>query len=140
VLQAQLAFRGEDKTLKPEIEEFAKLLVTQVRDRAIVDCDGQLQTHSNSPTAKRWRENLKDAASKALAMTMIPDCVDDAVFHLLHAIDTGALRLSFTAANGTVIDLCSEGMGELAGWFMGSDAWRAKYSQQRFVDDFADLK
>jgi hypothetical protein len=125
---------------KSEIEEFAKLLVREVRDRTIVSCDAQLQAQSNSPTARRWRENLKDASSKALAMSMIPDCVDDALFHLLHAIDTGALRLSFTATNGTVVDLSSEGMAELAGWFMGSDAWRANYSQQRFFDDFADLK
>jgi hypothetical protein len=125
--------------LKPEIEEFAKLLLREVRDRAIVDCDGQLQAHANSPTAKRWRQNIKDGSSKALARTMIPDCVDDVVFYLLHAIDTGALRLSFTATNGNVIDLSREGLGELAGWFMGGDSWRAKYSEQRFVDDFADL-
>jgi hypothetical protein len=126
--------------LQPELEEFARLLVREVRDRAIASCDGQLQTHSNSPPAKRWRENLKDSSSSALAMSMIPDCIDDALFHLLHAIDTGALRLSFLASNGTLVDLSSDGIGELAGWFMGSDSWRAKYSQQRFVDDFADLK
>ena len=125
---------------KPEIEEFAKLLVREVRDRSIASCDGQLQAQSNSPVAKRWTANLKDASSKVLARAMIPDIIDDALFHLLHAIDTGALRVSFVAANGTVVDLSSDGMGELAGWFMGSDAWRAKYSQQRFVDDFADLK
>jgi hypothetical protein len=125
---------------KPEIEEFAKLLVREVRDRAIVSCDSQLQAHSNGPTAKRWRENLTDGASKALALAMIPDCIDDAVFYLLHAIDTAALRVSFTAANGTVIDLSNEGMGELAGWFAGSDSWRSKYSEQRFFDDCADLK
>lgn len=137
--QAQLGFRGEDKMPKPEIEEFAKLLVREVRDRSITSCNAQLQPQSNSPIAIRWRENLKDGQSKALAMSMIPDCIDDALFHLLHAIDAGSLRVSFTATNGTVVDLSSEGMGELAGWFMGSDAWRAKYSQQRFVDDFANL-
>jgi hypothetical protein len=83
---------------------------------------------------------LNDAASKALAQSMIPDCIDDAVFYLLHAIDTGALRVSFRAANGTVVDLSSEGMGELAGWFMGSNGWRLRYSRQRFFDDCADLK
>ena len=29
---------------------------------------------------------------------------------------------------------------ELAGWYIGSDGWRAKYSKERFVDDFSDLK
>jgi hypothetical protein len=71
---------------------------------------------------------------------MIPDCIDDALFHLLHAIDTGALRLAFLATNGTMVGLSKEGMGQLAGWFMGSDGWKAKYSQQRFFDDCADLQ
>src|SRR5262245_40032122 len=124
VLPDQREYRGEDhKMLKPEIEEFAKLLVREVRDRSIVSCDSQLQTHSTSPTAKRWKKNLNDAASKALALSMIPDCIDNAIFYLLHAIDTGALRISYTAADGRLVDLSREGMAELAGWFMGSDGW-----------------
>jgi hypothetical protein len=71
---------------------------------------------------------------------MIPDCIDDALFYLLYAIDSGTLRLSFTAANGTVVDLSNEGIGELAGWYMGSDGWRRRYSEQRFFDDCEDLK
>lgn len=126
--------------LKPEIEEFAKLLVREVRDRSILSCDSQLKPESNSPTAKRWRENLTDASSAALARSMIPDCIDHAVFYLLHAIDSGALHLSFVASNGKVADLTKDGMAELGGWYMGSDGWRSQYSQQRFVDDFKDLK
>jgi hypothetical protein len=125
---------------KAEIEEFAKVLVKEVRDRAIVSCDNQLQDHANGPVAKRWRENLKDSTCRALAVTMIADCVDDTLFYLLHAIDTGALRLSFTAANGTVVDLTTDGRAELAGWLMGGDGWIAEYSKQRFVDDFVDLR
>jgi hypothetical protein len=125
---------------KPEIEEFAELLVREVRDRAISSCDSQLQGHANSPVAKRWREHLKDAASKELAIAMIPDCIDDALFYLLHAIDSGALHMSFVASNGTVVDLTNDGMAELAGWYMMSEGWRSQFSLQRFVDDFEDLK
>jgi hypothetical protein len=126
--------------MKPEIEEFAKRLVSEVRDPAIISCDGQLQAHANSPVAKRWRENMKDAASKALAVSMIPDCVDDAVFYLLHAIDTGALHLTFVASNGNVVDLTNDGLGELAGWYMmGKQGWRS-HSQQRWVNDLEDLE
>jgi len=63
--------------------------------------------------------------------------VDDTVFHLLQAIGNGLLNLSFTAANGKRVDLPAEGLGELAGWYIGD--WRALYSEERFVDDFVDL-
>jgi hypothetical protein len=125
---------------KAEIEEFAKTLIREVRDRAIADCDMLLRPEGNSPPARRWRERLNTGSSRDLAVTMIPDCVDDTLFYLLHAIDSGALRISFVASNGNVVDLADQGLGELAGWFMGSDGWRRQYSQQRFADDVEDLK
>ena len=70
---------------------------------------------------------------------MIPDCVDKTIFHLLYAIDQGAIRLSFQSQDGNFVDLTEEGLSELAGWFMGSGGWRAMYSSERFHDDFADL-
>jgi hypothetical protein len=126
--------------LRPEIEEFAKLLVREVRDRSVVSCDSQVKPESNSPIAKRWREAVSSSPPGALAGAMIPDCIDDALFHLLHAIDSGALRLSFVTASGKLVDLTGDGMGELAGWYMmGKDGWRSRYSQQRVVDDLEDL-
>ena len=70
---------------------------------------------------------------------VVPDTVDDTIFHLLDAIDNGLLNLSFTAANGKKVDLPTDGLGELAGWYIGTGGWRALYSQERFIDDFADL-
>ena len=65
--------------------------------------------------------------------------MDDTVFHLLQAIGNGLLNLSFTAANGKKVNLPTDGLGELAGWYMGTGGWRALYSEERFVDDFVDL-
>lgn len=123
----------------PEIEEFAKILVQQVRDAAIKSCDGALRPNAAYPVAKRWKETASDGALKPIATVVIPDTVDETVFHLLRAIDQGFLKLSFTAANGKKVDLPTDGLGELAGWYMGSGGWRALYSQARFVDDFSDL-
>jgi hypothetical protein len=123
-----------------EIEEFAKLLVRQVRDKAIANCDMLLQPDGNSPTAKRWREKLASSSPRELASMMIPDCVDNTLFYLLHAIDSGALRFSFIASDGKVVDLAKDGLGELAGWYAGVDPWISQYSEQRFVDDFEDLR
>jgi len=125
---------------KPEIEEFAKLLITEVRDTSIASCDMQLKPEVNSPVAKRWRNELNAGSCKDLAISMISDCVDETLANLMQAIDSGVLRISFVASNGNVVDLTNDGMGELAGWYMGSDGWRSKYSQERFVDDFADLR
>jgi hypothetical protein len=125
---------------KAEIEEFAKTLVREVRDRSIIDCDMLLRPQGNSPVAKRWRDKIKDDSSMDLAVTIIADCIDHTLANLLDAIDSGALPVSFVASNGNVVDLTKEGLGELTGWYMGSDGWIAKYSQQRFINDFEDLR
>jgi len=72
--------------------------------------------------------------------TVVPDVVDEAVFSLLRAIDEGALRLKFMSSSGREVDLTEEGLGELAGWYMGSGGWRAMFSEERYVDDCANLK
>ena len=71
---------------------------------------------------------------------MIPDCVGNTLGNLMGAIDSGALHISYLAANGRLVDLTKEGRRELAGSFGGGDGWTGKYSQQRFVDDSGDAK
>lgn len=124
--------------MKYEINEFGKLLVQKVRDVAIQSSDRRLK--AEHIVAKRWREAAVNCSPEAFAKVLIPDIVDDTIFYLLHAIDDGLLNLSFTASNGNTIDLCKDGRGELAGWYMGSGEWRAQYANERFVDDFADMK
>jgi hypothetical protein len=124
--------------MTPEIEEFANIIVKCVRDASIKSNDGTLL--SDHIVAKRWKEAARSGSNESYAKVLIPDIVDDTIFYLLRAIDEGILRISFTASNGKTIDLSSIGLGELAGWYMGSDGWRAKYSKERFVDDFTDFK
>jgi len=124
----------------PEIEEFAKMLVQQVRDAAIQDCDRKLRTDAKGSIAQRWRGIGHEADLQSVATAIIPDIVDNTVFQLLRAIDQGQLRLSFTASNGKMVDLPSDGLSELAGWYMGVPGWRSKHSHERLVDDFADLR
>lgn len=70
---------------------------------------------------------------------VIPDIVDSALQHLLHAIDEGQLRLKFIASSGREVDLTTAGGGELNGWYMGIDGWLAKYAKERYADDLAYL-
>lgn len=119
----------------PEIEEFARTLVRQVRDAAIRDCDALLQPQAGSPVARRWR-GLQ--ASPSDLGVVIPDAIDEAVFSILQAIDQGVLRLKYVSSGGREVDLTEEGLGELSGWYMGSGGWRAMYSAQRFTDDFSE--
>jgi acyl-CoA reductase-like NAD-dependent aldehyde dehydrogenase len=121
----------------PEVEEFATLLMHRVRDAAIRVSDRTLQ--ENHAVAKRWRAAMEESG-EATASVMIPDCVDETIYNLLRAIDEGALQVRFVASSGEVVDLSEEGKSELAGWFMGSEGWRRQFSQERFVDDFADLE
>lgn len=120
-----------------EIEEFAKMLIEKVRDAAIQSNDRTLT--EEHVVAKRWKDTAA-GPPEAFAKVLIPDIVDDTMFYLLRAIDDGLLRLSFTASDGKTVDLSTEGLGELAGLYMGSGGWRAQYAKERFVDDFSDLR
>jgi hypothetical protein len=126
--------------LSPELQEFAKLLVQNVRDAAIKGSDINLKSGARGPVALRWRAASGDRSPEALARVVIPDVVDAAVFYLLRAIDEGLLTLSFSASNGKAVDLTADGLSELSGWYMGSEGWREEYSRERFFDDVSDLK
>ena len=80
------------------------------------------------------------ATPEEFAKVRIADIVDYAISSVLYAVDDGLLKISFSRSSGKVVDLNSEGLGELAGWYTGSDGWRAMYTKERFVDYVADLK
>jgi len=124
----------------PEIEECARILVEKVRDASIKSCDRRFQENATSPAAKRWKEMARSATPEEFRKVLIADIVDDAISSVLYAVDDGLLKISFSASSGKVVDLNSEGLGELAGWYTGSDGWRAIYAKERFVDHVADLK
>jgi hypothetical protein len=86
--------------------------------------------------ASRWKEI---GVSPDSLRAFIPDVVDETVFCLLRALDQGVLRMKFTASNGQEVDLGKDGLGELAGWYVGGGGWRAMFSEERYVDDFSDL-
>jgi hypothetical protein len=123
-----------------EIEEFAKILIEHVRDNTISNSDRNLRPGARYPVALRWKEEISKGTPDSIVNVIIPDIVDETIFQLLAAIDQELLRLSFTASNAKTVDLSTDGQGELGGWYMGTDGWREKYSQERFVDDFSDLK
>jgi len=123
---------GEDD-MRPELEEFARLLVAHVRDRAIQMADVSVRPESAGPIATSWRN-----AGVRRADVVIPDVVDTTIFALLSAIDQGLLPVAFHSAEGTSLDLVEQGQGELGGWYMTSDGWRASHSKERFVDHLAE--
>lgn len=65
---------------------------------------------------------------------IIPDCIDEAVFCLIHAVDDGRVQSTYTESGGQKVDLNTEGLGELAGWYMGAESWRDKFSRERVND------
>jgi len=118
----------------PSIGAFAEALVRLVRDRAIRNCDARLKPGSRSPIGRHWQAALDGYDPMAIADMLIADCVDEALFCLLNAIDEGGLRLTYVSPDGQSVDLCEGGRGELAGWYMGAENWRDKFSDQRLND------
>jgi len=115
----------------PSINSFAEALVRQVRDRAIRNCDALLTPAARSAISKYWKAALQSKNSKTIADIIIPDCVDEAIFCLLNAIDEGGLKLTYVDRDGKSVDLLEDGLSELAGWYVGEDSWRHQYSNQR---------
>ncbi len=120
------------------VEELGELLIRHVRDVAIQSCDMQLLPHSQTPVAKRWRRAAIPFNGKVPPHVLIPDCVDEAIFAFLRAIDQGLLRLSFTTESGETVDLAKDGRGELAARYMSNGGWREKYSKERFGEGVLD--
>jgi hypothetical protein len=137
--RARRVYLGEAKMPSAEIEEFARILVREVRDGAIRNCDRNLRPTATDAVAKRWRESAPTEGTSAAPRVVIPDCVDETIFYLLQAVDHGVLRLKFVSSTGKEIDLGKDGEGELSGWYMSTGGWRARFSGERFVDDFSSL-
>jgi hypothetical protein len=116
------------------INFFAEALVRLVRDRAIRNCSARLNPDTRSPIGQLWLQVLEERDPNRIGEVIIPDCIDEVIFCLLNAIDDGALKLTFQAPNGQNVNLPVEGLGELAGWYMGAENWREQFSEERIND------
>ena len=97
-------------------------------DRAIRYCDAMAKPAAIGAVAQRWQKAARSANGTIPAEAAFPDCVDEAIGALLGAIDQGVIRLKYVTKSGKVVDLTQDGLGELAGWFAGSEGWREQYS------------
>jgi hypothetical protein len=126
----------DDDVAKPEIQEFARILMQHVRDAAIRECDMLARLGGRAVVTERWRKAAGTGNPEILLKEAIPDIVDSAIGQLLYAIDEGWLHLFYKAGNGKVIDLNKGDRGELVGWLGGGPGgWTVTYSKERFVDD-----
>lgn len=114
------------------IRKFAEQLVKLVRDDAIRNADTCLPAESTSVIAQRWRASGYDERHRKMLEVVISDVVDATVHSLLHSVDSGQLHLLY-CYNNKVVDLHTDGMGEMAGSYMGDD-WRCAYSNERYYE------
>ena len=111
-----------------------------IRERwAIRSCDIAPRPNAINPVAKPWKEAARGGSPESIVSIVVSDTVDRTVLDLLDAIDNEELNFSFTAANGKRVDLPTDGLGELAGWYGGSGGWLTLYSPERFIDGASDL-
>lgn len=112
--------------MKTKSYEFVRQLVRHVRDPAIQESDIALRPDCTASTALRWR-----SLGVVRADVVIPDVVDSTLFWLLRAIDEGQFKLLYVPPDGEPVDLTDEGLGELAGWYLGD---LAELSSERVPD------
>lgn len=125
---------------EPSIDDFAALLIREVRDEAIDACDSLLSGHTRGVRADRWNETLTSENTADTLAELIPDIVDQVLFNLLDAVDNERLQLAWKPDGTSWIDLSVLGRGEMGGWVMsGKGGWIDRFSAKRFVDPFPDL-
>jgi hypothetical protein len=122
------------------IRHFAETLMQLVRDESISDCDRLTDGRTKGPQGERWRQALSDLTAQDAVSLLIPDIVDQVLFHLLDAIDNDRLPLAWQREDHSYVPLTRAGHGEMAGWVaMSKGGWPERFSKQRFNDYLADL-
>ena len=117
-----------------------RALIQHVRDRAIQECDRLAAGHSVGPDGQLWNDVLSSTDGRGAVTALIPGIVDQTMFQLLHALDNELLPFAFRHADGSLVPLDDVGMGEMAGWYMGSPGWRHSFSGERFSDPLSGLR
>ncbi len=120
--------------MEDPMNEFTRKLVELVRDRSIRNCDATLLPHIGGQEAEKWKSLIAGGDTHALVQRVIADTVDTTISQLLSVIDSGEFKLAYHAESGKLIDLEVEGLGEMVGWYLGTESWRHQYSQERFND------
>jgi hypothetical protein len=110
-----------------------------VRDPAIGEADRLARGAIKGPSGHRWRALMAENTPQEVLLEVIPEIVDQTLFHLLDAIDNGALPLVWRAEDGSETTLQDLGLSEMAGWLAGGD-WPNQYSAERFHEYFAGLR
>lgn len=117
-----------------QLNELGAKIVQHVRDRSMQKLDAAFSSRARHAIARRFRAAAKGSVDE-LVSTVVMECVDGVIAELFHAIDSGALNLRYVADDDQVFSLTEDGQGELAGWYIGQDGWRTKFSKTRFIDD-----
>ena len=118
----------------PEIDDFGREIVRLVRDLAVSSAYVCLRPAANFSTAHRWRRAAQEESLEDYSKMIIADVVDTTIFHLLDAIDNG-FRLILTTPDGKTVDLCKDGLGEMAGWYVGKGGWVERFSKEPYFLD-----
>lgn len=121
------------------LDEFAQRLIASVRDPAIRSCDALAKGSVGGVLGERWQLLLRSANAPEAIQELLPDIVDQVLFHLLDAIDND--RLPLALLDGVTFRSLEElGQGEMGGLLaMGEGGWIDKFSTQRHFDSLAGL-
>lgn len=115
---------------------FGKVLMEEVRDRAIREMDMTLSGHMKGESAQRIRKVLRGFSAEDIEALkwLLPQVVDATIHHLLWTLETEE-TINVTVSIG---EETSESLREvsdgLCGEVYGEDGWIALYSKERHVE------
>jgi len=108
------------------LDEFGRLLMTKVRDKAIDEWDAMIDGRMKGDTAKKVGKDLKSFSEeeRAILKRLVPEIVDTALHHLMWTLEQHD-EVSLRMGTGPELRSISDGLtGDL-------ETWKERYSKQR---------
>lgn len=112
---------------------FGRILMEEVRDRAIRQMDMILSGHMKSESAGKTREVLRGYSEEDIEALkwLLPQVVDKALHHLLWTLERDEAINVTVSVGSKASETLREISDGLCGELYGEDGWIALYSKER---------
>ena len=112
--------------------------ICRIRDAAVGE--GCALTKGVNLSSLEARVGFATHAYSAAARIVRQQVVDTTIFHTLLAADDGEMNVKFGSLVSGFIELNAGVLQEIPGAYMMANGWIEQFSQQRWIDEYSDLR